>query len=1255
MCKPLFSIVCWIPLQGFCCRLLSITLFVCVMISPASAANEELTFTDEERDWLKNHPTIVLSSGTDYLPYFSIDKRGQAIGILPDFAELIKEVSGLSIETKIGRWHEEQYLINRGERDGIWAGSKALTDKHQFITTAAYTNLPIAVYAHRDADIDISEFADLQPYNMVTMKGDMSSESLLNKSPMYKSLYLSTSQKEAITRIVDGRSDVLLTDIGFYYQIMHKPDLPLKLLYITDFHYDVTMQFSQQSQTLRNIMDKILARVGQARIQQVIAQWLDLPHTFSQSLLGKKEKQWLQSHAKIRLGFIEGLEPFVIESRDGSYAGVMPEVVKYLAARLNKEVELVVDDFDQLQPMIETGKLHGYLALDEELIQRLGLIQGNYIGELYPALFSHLHEHMSRLEFQSLRGKRIAVVKHSLALDFLQQQLQDNDFILVDSPMQGLQQLMERKVDYFYGLSSNNYYIVKRKLQGIKPLYLNTATSNAYYMAIAPQASELNDILTQLLDQSFQDRLLRIIQKWTHIDISQFSSDLSPEEQQWLAQLPPLKLAVSRFLPPFEYLDNQDQMAGINADYIKILSQRLGFTVEVVKSQYRHDAYIRLISGELDMGFLLYPGVRGGDDLRFSRSIFQTPLSLVTLKDKFNISELSQFNAYTLAVVENSQTHRLLLQEYPLQPLLLVDSLSQGMQAILNGKAKGVLANTVFLNYLLRQPAFHNLHIAFTTPHIHHSYIAVRKEFAPLLPLLNKTLQSFSEQEKQLIFEKWVGVREGPAINWREYIPWIAVTAAVILLFMASFIYWNRRLQLALDEAYQQRLFAEQANTAKSTFLANMSHEIRTPLNAVLGFSELLQKDPNQTPQQLESLNIINTAGSHLLALINDILDISKIEAGQQKCIDVDFNLHKLLNDLQAMFYSRCTEKGLSMACSDIRLLPQYIHADEGKLRQILINLLGNAIKFTDRGKIQCNMHVQMMEEQALMIGIDIIDNGRGIAKSEQQKVFSSYEQTESGLHKSEGTGLGLAISRAYARMMGGDITFVSEIANGATFSLTFKALKVDSIKETQAHRIAGFEERVDYLSILIVDDQASNRLLLQRIIEPLGFAIFQAENGLQAQAEFHDKLPDLVLMDQRMPVMDGLKATQAIKATEAGAKTPIVFISAHAFEEEQAQMLEQGGDGFISKPFRHDEVLSIIGRLLHLTPILQTVACSDSPADSSSAADTATTSTEQLNKDKDDEQASAGKVLIVDDNPVNRTLLQRIMSQAGYHCRDSR
>ncbi|HNT75058.1 MAG TPA: ATP-binding protein [Anaerolineae bacterium] len=397
---------------------------------------------------------------------------------------------------------------------------------------------------------------------------------------------------------------------------------------------------------------------------------------------------------------------------------------------------------------------------------------------------------------------------------------------------------------------------------------------------------------------------------------------------------------------------------------------------------------------------------------------------------------------------------------------------------------------------------------------------------------------------------------------------------------------------------------AEAANRAKSVFLANMSHELRTPLNAILGFSELMARDETLNQEQLENLETINHSGEHLLGLINDVLDLSKIEAGRVTLQEEPFDLRRLLDDLEAMFRLRAAKKGLALTFEHTPDVPRCIRADQGKLRQVLINLLGNAVKFTVEGGITLRVDgrqetgdgegaeqpstVYRLPSTIYHLHFEIQDTGVGIAPDEIGQVFAAFEQTEAGRKSREGTGLGLAISRQFVRLMGGDIAVQSEGTPGKgscfTFDVQANLLTQEEIASLPSghtrRRVVGLEPGHPEYRLLIADDVEVSRKLLIKILKPLGFEVREATNGQEAIEIWQTWQPHLILMDMRMPVMDGREATRRIRATQAE-KVIIVALTASAFEEERAGVLAEGCDDFIRKPMREADILTALEKHL--------------------------------------------------------------------------
>lgn len=379
---------------------------------------------------------------------------------------------------------------------------------------------------------------------------------------------------------------------------------------------------------------------------------------------------------------------------------------------------------------------------------------------------------------------------------------------------------------------------------------------------------------------------------------------------------------------------------------------------------------------------------------------------------------------------------------------------------------------------------------------------------------------------------------------------------------------------------------AEAANKAKSEFLANMSHELRTPMNAILGFSQLMQRDISLKPEQKEYLKIINRSGSHLLALINDVLEISKIEARRVTLEEKPFDLHSLLKDLEVMFRVRTEAKNLQFVSYGVENLPRYIIADEGKLRQILINLLGNAVKFTDTGCVTLRFSTQPVSREVISLKFSVEDTGVGIAEHEQGLLFRYFEQTSSGKRAKSGTGLGLAISNEYIHLMNGSISVSSQVDIGSIFSISVP------VREAAEEQVSGNRKSSHILRlapgqriphILVVEDNEENRIFLSALLKQVGLIVGEAVNGKDALDLFETSFFDFIWMDVRMPVMDGIEATRKIKATPKGKSTIIAALTASAFEEDRKKIESVGFDDFVRKPFLEHEIFDVMTKHLKI------------------------------------------------------------------------
>ena len=402
--------------------------------------------------------------------------------------------------------------------------------------------------------------------------------------------------------------------------------------------------------------------------------------------------------------------------------------------------------------------------------------------------------------------------------------------------------------------------------------------------------------------------------------------------------------------------------------------------------------------------------------------------------------------------------------------------------------------------------------------------------------------------------------------------------------FPAAFVPDSAELRQAEAERVARRE-AERANRAKSEFLSTMSHELRTPLNAILGYAQYLGMDRGLNERQRRSIRAIHDSGEHLLSLIVDILDLSRIEAQRLELAPTPVELRPFLRSVVEVMRVKTDEKGLTLALDAACNLPDVVLVDQRRLRQVLLNLLGNAVKFTDRGTVSLCVSKERREGDHSLVRIEVRDTGVGISPQDLPTIFEPFEQVGEARRREAGTGLGLTITRALVSAMGGDIRVTSELGRGTQFSFALRMKHGDTPDGAgpTPSRPARYEG--DRRRVLVIDDDVHARSIFADFLASIGFECQVAEDGLQGVDKVHSFLPDVVLMDTLMPGMSGHEATRRLRADPARAHLPIIAVSASAAEADRQDCLQAGANICLSKPVRLDELACAIQQLLHLVP----------------------------------------------------------------------
>jgi len=789
-------------------------------------------------------------------------------------------------------------------------------------------------------------------------------------------------------------------------------------------------------------------------------------------VLGSEDLRWLQARESFRVGVRSGQVPLVFDTGDGALAGIFIDYLNRLSDKLGVPVEAVPASEGQLGEWLRNGTLDARLTT--HLAHRSppsDVVVSSPLMSLTYGVFVASGDAGIR-KLTDLEDARIALITDD-----------PNQFALLDPidsfspiPVSGVSEavglVLSGQADAFLGpVPVVSDYLQSAMVNGVGMATLLNQQSVDVVLELPEDSDRAYRVLNQAVRAIDHSEHRAIRQSWLQTEVPELDPtaiSLSAEERAFLNRHPNLRVAFRPDWPPFEFIQD-GQPTGLVPDLVTRLEEQLNVRFSRQVMDDSADAENALRSGDVDILPALSRTPRVEESFLFSRAYLTVPIALAIRDDGRFIGELRELRDEKVGVVNRQAGHDYLLINHPNLDLYPMTSIEEGLLALSNGDLDVMVTHIPAVSYTVARLGLSNLRITSITPYQYELRFAVSKDRPELQRLLNKALGSLDASETESIYNRWIHLDIEQETDYTVVRRIVLIAIVVVLIFL----YWNRKLSREVDERIRsenalrrsedelraakleaERLAreAEAASLTKSEFLANMSHEIRTPMNAVIGYSDLLSNTVKD-PQQRNYLDAIRAGSRSLLMLINDILDLSRIEAGKMRLEYSAVSVRRLLSDVRHIFDLRATEQGISLEVSVDSRMPAAMMLDETRLRQVLFNLVGNAIKFTHEGGVTVRATAtprKSAEKQPAddneddaerrcfyRLVVTVTDTGIGIPPDQQEQIFDAFEQQEGqNTRRYGGTGLGLAISRKLVRMMGGELNVESEPGTGSTFTV---------------------------------------------------------------------------------------------------------------------------------------------------------------------------------------------------------------------------
>lgn len=1184
---------------------LSLALLYTLFFVPAAQAQAqiqrptELALTPEERAWIAAHPVLRSAAVSDWPPFDYLTTEGAYEGINADMLRRIARMAGFTIEPVSRSWPELYRMLREKELD-LCPGMQSSPERSEHLLfTEPMVNFPLAIYSHATGPT-FNGIAELAGRTIVVERDYYEDEYLRDHHPEFKRIQVDNSL-QALLKLSSQEADAYIGNIAVTSYLIEKNVIPnLKIGgYVNLGDHALSIGVRSDYPILVSILNKGIAALSAKEKRAIIDRYVSASESVA---LTAAERQWIEAHPQLRLGIDPEFAPFEIVGPDGSYQGMAADVVALLNQRLGVNMKVVHNTSWSEALELLRGKSLDVLPCLSESLERQAWI------EFTEPYLSFHRVVITRLDspfygrLDDLAGLKVAVQQDTSHHAFIAEKTALEP-VLYPTFDATLSAVARGEVDCAVGnAATTSYWIERLSLSNLKLAVPVGDTAETLRFGVRKDWPELATILDKGIASLTESDLQSIRNRWIDVHV-QPAFDLR--------RIGAIAATVVALLLPLVAL-----VAVHNRRLRREITSRLHVEAALRASE---ENYRTLVEGANSIilrmstdGKVLFLNAFGERFLGFAsseivgRSVIGTivPETETSGRDLRSLMEELGRNPEYYEVNENeniTRDGRRVWVAWTNRPFYdqrgkLTEVLCVGNDVTAHRQAAEMLrryefiVNTVsnMMSVINERGAYEAVNDAWCAATGRSREEAIGKTVASVWPepvahniILPRLERCF--QGELVAYEAAIPLpTSGERICEVAMYPFKDETDhQVRAIVVAQDVTDRKQVELALQEA---KLAAEAGNRAKSAFLANMSHEIRTPMNAVLGYTQLLQRSPNLSPEQEHALKAIRRSGDHLLGLISDILELSRIEAGHVALIPETFSMTGLINDLDLMFRVRTDAKGIELIFDVPDSVPPHLVADRSRVQQVLINLIGNAVKFTDRGGItvraRCALDASTDEAGPFQVIFEVEDTGRGMDAASLDTIFGSFEQVDTSLARNEGAGLGLTISRNFARLMGGDVVVRAVPGQGSCFTFSFIAtagVSADLPAPPEYRQVLGLEAGSVPCRVLVIDDRDTNRDVLVRMLQPLGFETREASNGLEGLAQFDEWRPHVVLVDIVMPVMDGKETIRRLRALPDTPQVAIIALTASTLQEERQTVLALGANAFLRKPFREEDLLDAI------------------------------------------------------------------------------